>query len=88
MTPCSKIEISIKKGKQVLKSFVEDSINTYSLYSSAADVLSHLFTTLGNGISLDHRGYIRSSSTILVDGEFDYTPTQLRSVYPWNDNIA
>lgn len=45
-----------------MKRYIEDCLTEYkSIFSNAAEVLEHLFCTIGNGESLDCRGYLRGN---------------------------
>lgn len=46
-----------------MKEYINDVLDTYpGLYSNASEVLVHMFTVSGNGMYLDHKGWLESVS--------------------------
>lgn len=58
-----------------------------NLYPNAAEVIANMFTTIGNGIKLNHKlqipdNYGGTDPYIFSD------PVPIKNLYPWTDNIS
>lgn len=69
-----------------MKQFVEHRLKYYErIFKHPSDVVEHMFATLGNGMELDHKGFIRG--TYVDDNEpYEFPePVAFKFVYPWSD---
>lgn len=69
-----------------MKYYIESTLKYYSeIFPSPASVVSHMFATLGNGVGLDNKGYLRGNYKTEEAFEFP-EPTPLTSIYPWTSS--
>lgn len=68
-----------------MKDYIENSLKYYNtIFKSPADVVEHMFATLGNGVDLNNKGYINENYG--SDEVYSFQePKQLKYIYPWND---
>ena len=70
-----------------MKNYIEGCLKNYkSIFKNSADVVKHMFATLGNGVHLDHKGYIIGSQ-YHEDSVYDFKePIPFKFIYPWSKN--
>jgi hypothetical protein len=68
-----------------MKDYIEDLLFNYSsIFPTTSKVIEYTFATLGTGVRLNSKGYIRGYT-----GTEPYTfpePEALDSIYQWSDN--
>lgn len=68
-----------------MKQFIESSLSYYpTLFKDEKSVIVHLFSTLGNGLKLDNKGYLPEN----YKGEEPFVfgrPKTIVSIHPWSD---
>lgn len=66
-----------------MKSLIEYYLNHNAMKNNLPRVIEHIFATLGNGIEMDHHGYIRGNYR--DDEAFEFPePTPFEWIYPWS----
>lgn len=69
-----------------MKNYIEHCLKYYpTSFKRPAEVVEHMFATLGNGIDLDNKGYLRGN----YRGEQAFpfrSPVQLNHIYPWSED--
>lgn len=68
-----------------MKTYIEDALEYHSLiFKTPADVVEHMFATLGNGVNLNNKGYLSDNDS--CDEVYPFPePQPLKYIYPWTD---
>lgn len=68
-----------------MKAYIENSLKYYGgIFKTPADVLEHMFATLGNGVELNNKGYLGENYGCEEVYQFP-EPKPFKTIYPWTD---
>lgn len=68
-----------------MKNYIEGQLKYGIHKGEVSSVLSHMFCTLGNGVGLDNKGYLKGNYRCKEAYVFPEEPQPLTYLYPWSD---